>query len=130
MLPCKVVLVQHLSQGYNQDVGWSFSHFKAGMRKDLLPSSLTWWLAGLRDLLPNSFMWLLASLSSLLRGPLPRATSQHGSCLSLEKAREHPKWKSLSFYSLILEMTSHHMYHSLFTRDKSISPAHKPTLEG
>lgn len=45
------------------------------------------------DLLPSALMGFLASLHSSPLGPLPKAASQYGSRLSLEKAgeRENPK---------------------------------------
>lgn len=95
--------------------------------------SLVGWQVS-EDLLLSSLMWLLASLSSSLCGPLPSAASQYGSCLSLERAskreRENRQWKPLCFYSLISEVTSHHMNHILFTKNESISPAHKPAFKG
>lgn len=47
-----------------------------------------------------------------------------------ESKGEHPEWKPLSFYSWIPEVTSHHMYHIPFPRNKSVSSAHKPTWKG
>lgn len=92
--------------------------------------SLRGWQAS-GGLFPSSFIWLLASLSLSLHGPLPRAASQHGSRLPpIEGKRQHPKWKPLSLYSRIPVVTSHHTHHSLLPRDKSVSPAHRPTLNG
>ena len=40
------------------------------------------------------------------------------------KARASPRQKPLSFYNLISEVTTSHFCPNLFTRSKSVSPAH------
>ena len=108
--------------GYSQSVGWDHTHFKGSLRENLLSSSFTWLLAGLKSLL--ALHW---DISSLPHGPFHRAA--HNSAVSFpqsawlnEQEQEYPRRKTLSLYYLILELTFHHFCHFLFISRASPYP--------
>lgn len=91
--------------------------------------SLHGWQAS-KDPLPSSFILAAGKPQFVAMWTSPQdcfATWQPS--FPRESKGEHPEWKPLSFYSLIPEVTSHHTYHILFSRNKSMSSARKPTLK-
>ena len=120
-----VPLTQGLSQGCNQGICWGCSHLKAGVGKDLLPTSLGWVLATFTPSLalgpwhPFFAIWAF-----------PQDFSQHGMWLSLEpgfqegeKEKEGKQNESQSFYTLISEAIFYHCWHMLFS-ETALRPAH------
>lgn len=108
--------------GYGQSVVWDHTHFKGSLRENLLSSSFTWPLAGLKSLL--ALHW---DISSLPHGPFHRAA--HNRAVSFprsawlnEQEQEYPRWETLFLYYLTLELTFHHFCHFLFISRASPYP--------
>ena len=129
-----VPLPQGPSQGFNQHVGqgcslsWRMSGEGTSSKyAHAIVGRVQLFLVGTEWLDWGSLFftdyWLENSPRYLPHVPLHRAVHNMAACFGQASKRAHLRWKPLSFWIQISQVTPHHLCHILFTRIKSQNSA-------